>query len=142
VHPGIPHHCSLLCVHQDVFFALAQSELGDVYMIKLDCTGTIVTNVRVRYFDTLPTAIALCISKFGLLFTASEYSNQYVMRRRCVPPCADRAVVTCSRVRLVCGAAACTSSRVSVTRAWRWRRRRWMRRRRRTSSARCSRRSR
>ncbi len=35
-----------------------------------------VTNVRITYFDTLPTAVSLCISKFGMLFAASEFSNQ------------------------------------------------------------------
>ena len=41
-----------------------------------------VTNVRIRYFDTLPTAVSLCISKFGMLFAASEFSNQYVFAHR------------------------------------------------------------
>ncbi len=46
--------------------------------MKLDCVGPNVSNVRIRYFDTLPTAVSLCISKFGLLFAASEFANQYV----------------------------------------------------------------
>ena len=48
------------------------------WQVHLDCAGTTVNNLRVRYFDTIPVANALCISKNGLLFAASEFSNQYV----------------------------------------------------------------
>ena len=84
---------------KDVFFALVQSEFGDLFMVSpaalsrsccecyrvcddlqvhLDCAGTTVNNLRVKYFDTVPTATSLCISKLGLLFTASEFGNQCV----------------------------------------------------------------
>ena len=35
-----------------------------------------VTEVRIKYFDTLPVASALCVLKTGFLFVASEFGNQ------------------------------------------------------------------
>ena len=36
---------------------------------------TRVLNVNMQVFDTIPTATGLCITKTGLLFCASEFSN-------------------------------------------------------------------
>jgi splicing factor 3B subunit 3 len=36
--------------------------------------------MRIKYFDTLPTANSLCILKTGFLFVASEFGNQWVSR--------------------------------------------------------------
>jgi hypothetical protein len=68
-------------------------QVGDVYMVKLDAVAGTVSNISVRYFDTLPTAISLCISKFGMLFAASEFSNQYVGGHAVVAVCSS-----CARV--------------------------------------------
>jgi splicing factor 3B subunit 3 len=61
-----------------MFFFLAQSEYGDLYRIKLDYTEEVVNVVRVKYFDTIPTAAALCVMRSGFLFCAAEAGNHYL----------------------------------------------------------------
>lgn len=53
--------------------------------------GEAVTEVRVKYFDTIPTAASIAVLKTGFLFAASEYGNhalyQFVVgaRGRTIP---------------------------------------------------------
>jgi len=35
-----------------------------------------VTELRMKYFDTVPVAAAMCVLKTGFLFCASEFGNQ------------------------------------------------------------------
>lgn len=35
-----------------------------------------VTEIRLKYFDTVPVAAAMCVLKTGFLFVASEFGNQ------------------------------------------------------------------
>lgn len=65
---------------RDLFFVLLQSELGDLYKISLDYSGNLVQEIKVQFFDTLPVASSLCITKTGLLFCASEFSNHYLFQ--------------------------------------------------------------
>lgn len=37
-----------------------------------------VTELKIKYFDTIPVSNAMCILKTGFLFTASEFGNQFV----------------------------------------------------------------
>lgn len=63
---------------KDMFFFLLQSELGDLYKVTLETDPEnikVVTNVIVTVFDSVPVANSLCITKTGLLFAASEFSN-------------------------------------------------------------------
>lgn len=48
----------------------------DVLQVTLETDGDIVTEMKIKYFDTLPPANALCILKTGFLFVASEFGNQ------------------------------------------------------------------
>lgn len=60
-----------------LFFFLLQSEYGDLYKVSVkfqEQTG-LVTDVVVKYFDTLPVSNALCITKTGLLFAAAEFGD-------------------------------------------------------------------
>ncbi|KAI1707610.1 mono-functional DNA-alkylating methyl methanesulfonate n-term domain-containing protein [Ditylenchus destructor] len=57
-----------------MYFFLVQSEQGDVF--KLEADGDIVTEMRIKYFDTLPTANSMCILKTRFLFVASKFGNQ------------------------------------------------------------------
>ena len=60
------------------FFALAQSELGDVYKvaIRLDPNDkTKVVGITVSLLDTLPVANSLNVSKLGMLFVAAEFGD-------------------------------------------------------------------
>ena len=61
------------------FFALVQSELGDLYKVTLvtapgpDASAPpVVTDVVVAYFDSVPVGTGLAITRSGLLFVASE----------------------------------------------------------------------
>jgi splicing factor 3B subunit 3 len=63
---------------KDLFFFLLQSEYGDLYKVTFEMSPTdskVVTNVIVTVFDSIPSANSLCITKTGLLFTASEFGN-------------------------------------------------------------------
>ena len=55
------------------FFALAQSERGDLYRIEvvLDANRSVI-DILVRYFDTIELASHLAITRSGLLFAASD----------------------------------------------------------------------
>ena len=52
-----------------------QSEYGDIYKVSLDYKEETVTEVRVKYFDTLPSCASICVLKTGFLFAASEFGN-------------------------------------------------------------------
>ena len=60
------------------FFALAQSELGDVYKVTLKVSKedkTVVTDLTVCLLDTLPVGNGLNISKLALLFIPAEFGD-------------------------------------------------------------------
>lgn len=79
---GMPREQPLLIVatathrQKDMFFFLLQSELGDLYKVKLTYSEDRVQRLHVKYFDTLPSpANALCVLKTGFLFAAFEFGN-------------------------------------------------------------------
>ncbi|CAF4390908.1 unnamed protein product, partial [Adineta steineri] len=37
-----------------------------------------VTEIRLKYFDTVPVASAMCVLRTGFLFIASEFGNHYL----------------------------------------------------------------
>jgi splicing factor 3B subunit 3 len=80
---GLSNEVSLLIIsaathrQKDMFFFLIQSEFGDIYKVMLDYvkdTG-VVTNINIKYFDTVPLAVSLCVLKTGFLFVAAEFGN-------------------------------------------------------------------
>ena len=58
------------------FFFLLQSEEGDVYKVTLEYDGDRVTEIKIKYFDTLPVAASLCILRAGFLFVGAEFGDQ------------------------------------------------------------------
>ncbi|CAL5225226.1 g8014 [Coccomyxa viridis] len=58
-----------------LFFFLIQSEYGDLYKITLAYEGDVVTELRIKYFDTIPPCTSICVLKTGFLFAASEFGN-------------------------------------------------------------------
>lgn len=65
------------------FFALAQTELGDVYKVTLDVNPedkTKVTGMKISLLDTLPVGNSLNITKKGMLFVASEFGDHRLYR--------------------------------------------------------------
>ena len=77
----LPHEHGLLltasAVHKqkDLFFILLQSEFGDLYKVTLTVADELVSEVVVRYLDSVPPCNAMCILKSGFLFCASEFAN-------------------------------------------------------------------
>ena len=61
---------------QSMFFFLTQTEQGDIFKITLETDEDMVTEIRLKYFDTVPVASSMCVLKTGFLFVASEFSNQ------------------------------------------------------------------
>lgn len=59
-----------------MFFFLAQTEQGDIFKITLEVDEDMVTEIQLKYFDTIPVATSLCVLKSGFLFAASEFGNQ------------------------------------------------------------------
>ena len=55
--------------------APVQSEYGDLYKVTLQTSGDAVTELRVKYFDTIPPCTSICVLKTGFLFAASEFGN-------------------------------------------------------------------
>jgi splicing factor 3B subunit 3 len=54
------------------FYTFVQSEYGDLYRVALRHEGEAVSELTVKYFDSIPPASALCILRRGFLFAASE----------------------------------------------------------------------
>ena len=66
-----------------LFFFMLQSELGDLYKVSLVLdpnNRNIVQDVTLTVFDSLPTASSICITKTGLMFVASEFSNHLLLQ--------------------------------------------------------------
>ncbi|KAF5742643.1 splicing factor family protein [Tripterygium wilfordii] len=57
------------------FFFLLQTEYGDIFKVTLEHDNDRVTELKIKYFDTIPVAAAMCVLKSGFLFAASEFGN-------------------------------------------------------------------
>lgn len=86
----LPHQRGTLittgCIfkNKDTFFFLIQSEYGDLYKVTLELDQNdgkiIVQDIIVSFFDTIQPANAICITRKGMLFAASEFGNHTVMQ--------------------------------------------------------------
>ncbi|VDN22237.1 unnamed protein product [Gongylonema pulchrum] len=61
-----------------MYFFLVQTDQGDIFKVTLESEHDIVTELKIKYFDTIPVANAMCILKTGFLFTASEFGNHHL----------------------------------------------------------------
>ncbi|XP_065160888.1 splicing factor 3B subunit 3 isoform X2 [Atheta coriaria] len=75
---GMIFVCSATHKTKSMFFFLAQTEQGDIFKITLDTVGEVVTAIKLKYFDTVPVATAMCVLKTGFLFVACEFGNHYL----------------------------------------------------------------
>lgn len=57
------------------FFFLIQNEHGDLFKVTLNHTRQEATELRIKYFDTIPPAVSLNILKSGFLFASCESGN-------------------------------------------------------------------
>ncbi|KAG2730117.1 hypothetical protein I3843_01G272800 [Carya illinoinensis] len=58
-----------------MFFFLLQTEYGDIFKVTLDHDNDHVTELKIKYFDTIPVTASMCVLKSGHLFAASEFGN-------------------------------------------------------------------
>ena len=66
---------------KQTFFSLVQNEDGDIFKITFVMSkDRQLTGLKIKYFDTVPPATALCILKSGYLYTATEFGNQMVYK--------------------------------------------------------------
>ncbi|KAK6617102.1 Splicing factor 3B subunit 3 [Polyplax serrata] len=75
---GMIFVCSATHKTKSVFFFLAQTEQGDIFKITLETDEDMVTEIKLKYFDTVPVATSMCVMKTGFLFVASEFGNHYL----------------------------------------------------------------
>uniref|UniRef100_A0A667XXX1 Splicing factor 3B subunit 3 n=1 Tax=Myripristis murdjan TaxID=586833 RepID=A0A667XXX1_9TELE len=75
---GMIFVCSATHKTKSMFFFLAQTEQGDIFKVTLETDEEMVTEIRMKYFDTIPVATAMCVLKTGFLFVASEFGNHYL----------------------------------------------------------------
>ncbi|GMR55853.1 hypothetical protein PMAYCL1PPCAC_26048 [Pristionchus mayeri] len=61
-----------------MFFFLIQTEHGDIFKVTLETEEDLVVEMKVKYFDTVPPANAMCILRTGFLFVASEFGNHHL----------------------------------------------------------------
>lgn len=59
-----------------MYFFLLQTEQGDIFKVTLETDDDVVSEIKLKYFDTVPPAVAMCVLKTGFLFMASEFGNQ------------------------------------------------------------------
>ena len=79
-----------------------QSEYGDLYKVSLEFAGEAVSEVKVKYFDTITPCASICILKSGFLFAAAEFGNHALYQFQ-VPPAWRHARVL-MRCRQCCAA--------------------------------------
>ncbi|GAU95977.1 hypothetical protein RvY_07491 [Ramazzottius varieornatus] len=58
-----------------LFFFLLQSEQGDVFKVTLNVEEEMVTEIKIKYLDTIPVATSMCVLRTGFLFVACEFGN-------------------------------------------------------------------
>ncbi|PIA25533.1 hypothetical protein AQUCO_11100007v1 [Aquilegia coerulea] len=75
--------------HRATFFFLLQTEYGDVFKCTLEHDNDRVTELKIKYFDTIPVTISMCVLKTGFLFAASEFGNHGLYQFRAIGEEAD-----------------------------------------------------
>ncbi|KAI5084296.1 hypothetical protein GOP47_0000465 [Adiantum capillus-veneris] len=68
----------LVCAENFVIYKNQQhpeTEYGDVFKVTLEYKDDKVSELKIKYFDTIPVSCGLCVLKSGFLFAASEFGN-------------------------------------------------------------------
>ena len=52
--------------------------LHNLKKVTLQTEEDIVTELRLKYFDTVPVASSLCVLRTGFLFVAAEFGNHHL----------------------------------------------------------------
>ena len=68
---GMIFVCSATHKTKSMFFFLVQTEQGDIFKITLETDEDMVTEIKLKYFDTVPVSTTMNVLKTGFLFVAS-----------------------------------------------------------------------
>lgn len=63
---GMIFVCSATHKTKSMFFFLVQTEQGDIFKIQLETDGDMVTEIKLKYFDTVPVATTMNVLKTGM----------------------------------------------------------------------------
>ncbi|PQM39832.1 splicing factor 3B subunit 3-like [Prunus yedoensis var. nudiflora] len=69
---------------KSMFFFLLQTEYGDIFKVTLDHDNDKVSELKIKYFDTIPVTTSMCVLKSGFLFAASEFGNHSLYQFRAI----------------------------------------------------------
>ncbi|KAJ0975377.1 hypothetical protein J5N97_017342 [Dioscorea zingiberensis] len=69
---------------KSMFFFLLQTEYGDIFKATLEHDNDRVSELKIKYFDTIPVTSAMCVLKTGFLFAASEFGNHALYQFRAI----------------------------------------------------------
>ncbi|XP_049296833.1 splicing factor 3B subunit 3 isoform X4 [Anopheles funestus] len=75
---GMIFICSATHRTKSMYFFLVQTEQGDIFKVTLETDDDVVSEIKLKYFDTVPPATAMCVLKTGFLFVACEFGNHYL----------------------------------------------------------------
>lgn len=75
---GMIFICSATHRTKSMYFFLVQTEQGDIFKVTLETDDDVVSEIKLKYFDTVPPATSMCVLKTGFLFVASEFGNHYL----------------------------------------------------------------
>lgn len=74
---------------KSMFFFLLQTEYGDIFKVTLEHDNDHVTELKIKYFDTIPVTSSMCVLKSGFLFAASEFGNHSLYQFQAIGDDAD-----------------------------------------------------
>uniref|UniRef100_A0A1B0CWY9 Splicing factor 3B subunit 3 n=1 Tax=Lutzomyia longipalpis TaxID=7200 RepID=A0A1B0CWY9_LUTLO len=75
---GMIFICSATHRTKSMYFFLVQTEQGDIFKVTLETDDDVVSEIKLKYFDTVPPATTMCVMKTGFLFVACEFGNHYL----------------------------------------------------------------
>ncbi|KAI8126256.1 Splicing factor 3B subunit 3 [Lucilia cuprina] len=75
---GMIFICSATHRTKSMYFFLVQTEQGDIFKVTLETDDDVVSEIKLKYFDTVPPAVSMCVLKTGFLFVACEFGNHYL----------------------------------------------------------------
>ncbi|CBI33172.3 unnamed protein product, partial [Vitis vinifera] len=74
---------------KSMFFFLLQTEYGDVFKVTLEHENDRISELKIKYFDTIPVTSSMCVLKSGFLFAASEFGNHGLYQFQAIGDDAD-----------------------------------------------------
>ncbi len=61
---------------EDEMIYVLQTDIGDLLSVKFEFINSQLICFEIQYFDTIPPCISLCVSRNGVIYAATESSNE------------------------------------------------------------------